>query len=149
MGVPETILGGTLIKEPDGTWAWMDGTPEPRVRTTALAYWAPNFRVTTYGYGSYVEIPQQWRELYHWDGSPETEAAVVGLIEAHGIKKRVFAERSPSGEHYRKTRPGWLVPIEEWDAVMSEPAGVTWDRKEEADILAKARSFGWAPETTR
>ena len=139
-----SAFGGTLLRRPDGSWGWSDGTPEPRVRTTPLGWWAPNFRVVNIRGRNWVEIPEQWRELYHWDQSPQVEEAVTSLVERHGERYGVYAEgRAEEEDDPRATRPGWLVPAEEWDVIMSEPAGVTWDKVHEEDILNKARHLGW------
>jgi hypothetical protein len=41
-----------------------------------------------------------------------------------------------------------LVPIADWDRwVADNPAGASWDRTHEPEILDKARALGWSAET--
>lgn len=139
-----TALSGTLERRADG-WYWRDGTPEPRVYDLALKHFAPNFRCITRGDGrTYVEVPRGWERAYHWDGDPATRRAIYDLIREAGKEAPVFAERiAPLLDDHRVTQPGALVPVEMWDAVMSEPAGVGWDGEHEDEILARAESLGW------
>lgn len=143
-----TCLGGALQRRLDG-WHWSDGTPEPRVHDETLRHFVPNFRCATYGGGTVVEIPRGWEKIFAWDGDAATHDAIRGLIQQHGTRGGVFAERLADGVFrdvpgaHRLTQSGWTVPIERWDEVMSRVVGCGWDGADQEAILARARELGW------
>jgi len=136
-----TALGGALVLA-DAGWQWHDGTPGPRVRTLRLRDLAPNWRCQTYGNGAcYVEIPAGWRHLVR---DPDVRAVVAELIRDAGRSAQIFADGlAEIIDDHRLTMPGTLVPVAAWDALMTEPCGVSWDRADEPAILARARALGW------
>jgi hypothetical protein len=119
-------------------WEWTDtGELELAVRGLTLADLAPSWRCRTYGSGeTLVEIPADW----HRDVTdPDVRAAVAELLQAVGMQAEIYAEGlAELLDSHRAVIPGWLVPIEAWDARMAEVVGAQWDRKDEARILARA-----------
>lgn len=148
MSAPLSItLGGTLQRYADG-WRWSDGTPEPRVRDMLFSHNAPNFRCCNRGGVTYVEIPARWREPRYWPGGRvDTQAAneIDALLREAGKRSPIYLEGLAEAlDDHRITGDGWMVDVAQWDAVMREPCGCWWDKEHEADILARARSLGWA-----
>lgn len=139
-----TTLGGTLERRDDG-WVWRDGTPEPRVHDLPLSHFAPNFRCMTDGRGRCcVEIPDGWEDRFTWDHAPDTAAAIRAVIREAGARAPVFAERVAAVlDDHRVSQPGHRVPVEIWDAHMSEPAGAGWESVHETDILTRAAALGY------
>lgn len=140
------MLGGTLQRHVDG-WHWIDGTAEPRVRDILLSWVAPNFRCCHRGGIIYVEIPARWRDARYWPGGRiDTQAAqeIDGLLRDAGERSEIFAEGlAEAFDDHRLTVDGWLVDVEQWNVLMHEPCGCCWDKREEEDILARARELGW------
>lgn len=142
-----TTLGGALERRAGG-WYWRDGTREPRVRDMLLNELAPNFRCTNRGGSTYVEIPHDWDAAKYWPGQrqdPDAAHAVRELLQSPAAERAaIYAEGlAELLDDHRLAKHGWLVPIEQWDAVMLEPVGCWWDKSEEDDILARARALGW------
>jgi hypothetical protein len=139
-----TLLNGTL-RRIGGDYQWIDGTWETRVKTMRLRDMGPNFRINTDPeHGHIVEIPKQWREPRYWSGQhvdTDAKAAIERLIADLPIEM-IYAEGTAEaiGDH-RLQRPGYRVPINQWDIAMNEQCGIWWDKADEADILAKAESL--------
>jgi hypothetical protein len=137
-----TALGGSLTRTPEG-WQWSDGTPEPRASDLRLRDIAPNFRCVPYGSGTCVEVPHNWRD---WPGAhdPEVIQALRELLKDYGKPAAIYAEGlAELTDMHQLTRHGHLVPLPAWDAAMAEPVGARWDKRDEPDILTKARALGW------
>ena len=141
-----TTLGGTLQRHPQG-WCWSDGTPEPRVRDMLLSHLAPNFRCCDRGGITYVEIPARWRDARYWPGGQIDASAaqeIDALLRECGQRSAIYLEGLAEAlDDHRLTGEGWRVDIAQWEAVMREPVGCWWDKREEADILPRARALGW------
>ncbi len=137
-------FNGALRREA-GEYYWSDGTHEPRVRSMRLKDLAPNFRCTTQHGETLVEIPKDWQQPKHWpDGhvDDDTRQAIAALVAGRQLDM-IYAEGTAEAlRDHRLQRPGWLVPINEWDVALAVICGVWWDKADEADILAKARSLG-------
>jgi len=132
-----TVLGGALRRAEHGLWEWTDtGDPEPAVRDLTLADLAPSWRCCKRGGQTFVEIPADW----HRDVTdPDVQAAVAELVQTAGVQAEIYAEGLAEAlDVHRAVIPGWLVPVEAWDARMSEVIGAQWDRKDEARILERA-----------
>jgi len=141
----ETALDGTLQRWPDG-WRWIDGTPEPRARDLMLRDLAPNFRCATFGDGrAHVEIPGDWRAARHWPhGRVDTQVAneIAELLRDAGRAAPIYAEGlAELLDDHRLRRAGYLIDAAQWDAVMTEPCGVSWPKADEADFLARAAAL--------
>lgn len=132
----ETALNGRLTRHPSG-WYWADGTPEPRARDMRLRDLAPNLRCLTFGDGStVVEVPCYWQDLAH---DAQARQAIANLVRVAGKPASIYAEGvAEAMDDHRRTIRGWYVPIEYWDAVMSEVVGVAWDHADEVAIMARA-----------
>lgn len=144
-----TALGGTLERHADG-WRWRGGAKEPRVRDVLLSELAPNFRCTNRGGDTYVEIPHDWDAGKYWPGQrqdPDAVHAIRDLLQsAAAVRAPIYAEGLAEAlDDHRLSKHGWLIPIAQWDAVMREHAGCWWDKREEHDILARARALGYTP----
>lgn len=149
-----TTLGGTLRRIERDRWEWSDGTPEPRVQDLSGSSHY-NFRVQ----GGFVEVPARLAM---------EEDALIWVLTGHAEGR---FQRALSGDHRgplvidtdgagrAHIHPGTgeplpgniprviLVPRAEWDAwSASKPLGATWDKADEPQILAKARSLGWSDE---
>lgn len=149
--VPEILmstLAGALVLGSDGGWRWRDGAPEPRVSTLRLRDIAPNFRCITFGNGrTYVEIPHRWQRDVT---DPDVRAAIRELVQDRGRPADIFAEAGAVAlDDHRVTQKGYLVPVDDWDVVMQEPCGATWDKKDEEAIFERARALGWRTEALR
>lgn len=104
---------------------------DKRFQRATLQFFAPNFRCS----GGSVEIPDGWQARYKWDHDKGTETAILDLVSLHGRRANVFEGRgikSPMNPN------GYLVPIQEWDAVMTQIVGVTWDQSKISDEEAMA-----------
>lgn len=165
MTAPISVLSGSLIRDDTGRWQWRDGTPEPRVRDLSPDEW--NFRCRTGGDGeTYVEVLSglaretdalawvlegarggrypQGQSLDHTgpltvrqDGSVGRAHIRPGEDPLHGAE--------PLPEVPGRIPRVILVPIAEWDRwVRENPAGATWDKRDEEAILARARELGWS-----
>lgn len=140
-------LGGTLERREDG-WYWRGGSREPRARDMLLNELAPNFRCTNRGGTTYVEIPHDWDAAQHWPSGqqdPDAAHAIRELLQSSAaIRAPIYAEGLAEAlDDHRLTKHGWLLPISQWDAVMREHIGCWWDKREEADMFARARALGW------
>lgn len=160
---PITCLGGTLVRVAPNQYQWSDGSPEPRCADLTLsAYY--NFRCRAYGDGTtYVEVPLSvaYREpLLCWviEGVKSGKYRQSHSGDHTGprvIKGGSFSRmRIEPGEdplhgnepivHKRATPRVALVPAQEWDERSAQcPCGVIWDRSEQDEIFARARSLGW------
>lgn len=158
--MPNSILGGTMIRVGANTWSWADGEPEPCVTdlSPSARY---NFRCRG---GEYVEVL-----LSACMREPDVLGWVMDGYRAGRYGESLSGDhtgpRVVSGEDVRPSRidPGEdplcgnepvthrraiprvaLVPISEWDAwARDNPYGATWPRAQEERIFAKARSLGW------
>lgn len=143
----DTALGGTLERRDDG-WNWRDGIREPRVRDMLLNELTPNFRCTQHAGGTHVEIPHDWDALKYWPAGqqdPDAANAIRELVQSSAaIEAPSYAEGlAEMLDDHRLAKHGWLVPIEQWDAVMRELIGCWWEKRDEEEILARARALGW------
>lgn len=138
-----TAFAGRLRRLGPDTWAWADGTPEPRVRDLWLRDVAPNWRVIADGSGrSFVEVPLWWRDLVR---DPDVARAIAGLLVG-SEPTRIYAEGVAEAlDDHRRTVRGYRIPLEAWDERMSEVVGASWDRADEAAILARAASIEDSP----
>lgn len=144
-----TTLGGTLERREDG-WYWKDGTKEPRVRDMRLRDLAPNFRCINRGGKTMVEVPHDWTNERHWPNRQIDKDVLAGMRELLQHRSAEAGEVFAEGlaellDDHRLSKPGWLVPIEAWDAVMNEHCGCWWDMREQDDILARAKTLGYTP----
>ena len=132
-----TVLGGALRRAEYGLWEWADtGAPEPAVRDLTLAHLAPSWRCIRCGGRTFVEIPADWERD---TADPDVRMAVAGLLRTAGVQAHIYAEGLAEAlDLHRAVIPGWLVPVEAWDARMAEVVGAQWDRKDEARILTRA-----------
>jgi len=156
-------LDGTLLRQIDGTWAWSDGTPEPRVRDMHAGD-TYNYRCRTYGSGgTYVEVPlaAARREpdlTWVWTGVTAgrygqscsgDHTGPLQITEESVSRMRIEPGEDPLlGQEpidHKRAIPGVaLVPIAEWDAWSRQTiVGVWWDQSHEAEILAIAGRLGW------
>ena len=132
-----TVLRGALRRAEYGLWEWADtGDPEPAVRDLTLADLAPSWRCTHRGGRTFVEVPADWQRDV---ADPDVQEAVAELLQIAGVYADIYAEGLAEAlDLHRAVIPGWLVPVEAWDARMSEVVGAQWDRKDEQRILARA-----------
>jgi len=159
-----SVFGGTLIRATDGAWVWSDGTPEPRVTGLSASHHY-NFRCRNSGGTTMVEvllsIAHREKDTLGWvlDGvengrypqaaSGDHTGPLVMTDDEPSSRMRIDPGEDPllGSEpifHERAIPRVALVPIDEWQAWASvAPYGATWDRHEEADILAIARRLGW------
>lgn len=141
-----SALGGTLCRLPEG-YRWRDGTVETRVRDMKLSDVAPNFRCTSHGGTSFVEIPNGWRQQRYWPrGVVDEEAAsrIAELVRDAGHPAAIYAEGlAEILDDHRLSKSGTLVDAAQWDALMCEHCGVWWDMEHQEEILTRARSLGW------
>jgi hypothetical protein len=138
-----TALSGRLRRLGPDTWAWADGTPEPRVRDLRLRDLAPNWRVIADGEGHrFVEVPLFWRDVVR---DPDVRRAIDGLVRGEPVRW-IYAEAvaEATGDHRRSMR-GYLVPVERWDDRMAEVVGAAWDRGDEPAILERASALEMTP----
>lgn len=141
-----TALGGTLLRWAKDTWAWSDHTPAPHVKDMTLS-WYYNFRCRTDGTGqTWVEVPVeqakndadlQWCIGRGYMVRQSGDDAGERRLHESGRMTRLTAR-----EGGKAIRDVYLVPAEEWDA--RPPCGAKWDAADEAAILAKATSLGYA-----
>lgn len=132
-----TVLRGALRRAEYGLWEWADtGDPEPAVRDLTLADMAPSWRCICYGGRTFVEVPADWQRDVD---DPYVRKAVAELLQ-EGTPAWIYAEGLAEAlDLHSAAIPGWLVPVEAWDARMSEVVGAQWDRKDEQRILARAQ----------
>lgn len=135
-----TALGGALVLYSQ-TWLWSDGQPAPNVRPMRLNHLAPNFRVVS----GIVEVPADWQDKRHWpdrriDQDAFREIAILTANERG--KQMIYAEGAAEAmDDHRLQRPGYRVPVADWDAVMRQVVGAWWDEADEAAILARAKEL--------
>ena len=131
-----TVLRGALRRAEYGLWEWSDtGDPEPAVRDLTLADLAPSWRCVRRSGRTFVEVPADWQRDV---ADPDVRKAVAELLQ-EGTPAWIYAEDLAEAlDMHCAVIPGWLVPIEAWDARMSEVVGAQWDRKDEERILARA-----------
>ncbi len=125
-----TALGGSLTRTSDG-WRWSDGTPGHKIRDITLRSLAPNFRYCNFG--TVVKIQRDWARALYWPQhhmDPDAVAAIRGML-SDGSARRPPVRMSS----------GYLIPVSIWDRVMGRVIGATWDKKEEAAILRRAKSL--------
>ena len=122
---------------------------EPRVRDTLLVELAPNFRCVNRRGTTYIEVPHDWEAERHWPDGQVDEEAAIGirqLLEGRATKARsIYADGlAELLDDHRLETNGYLVPIEDWNAVMrDEPIGCWWNQSDEGAILTRARELGW------
>jgi hypothetical protein len=142
-----SAFAGRLRRLGPDSWAWADGTPEPRVRDLRLRDLAPNWRVVAFGDGRrFVEVPIFWRDLVR---DPDVRRAVADLVRVEP-ETRIYAEGVAEAiDDHRRSMRGCLVPLDRWDDRMAEVVGAAWDRADEPAIVAKAASIEDTPLDTR
>jgi len=138
-----SIFSGALQRRMDGRWYWADtDEPEPRVSDLTLQQCAPPFRCATYGSGTVVEIPHDWRAAKYWpQGRVDAEArqVIAGMIaDGTATPSAVYAEGlAELADDHRLRKHGYTLPIAAWDAVMGAVCGASWDAAHEAALLAR------------
>jgi len=132
-----TALDGAL-QYIDGAWQWRTGEYEPRVRSMRLQDLAPSFRVSADGQ---VEIPKDWRGARHWPGGKIDQDALEAIerLTARPMGMVYAEDTARQLDDHRLQRPGYLIPLAEWDEVMGAVIGCWWDQSDESAIIAKAR----------
>lgn len=158
-------FNGTLVRQSRNQWQWSDGTPEPRVTDLSPDEW--NFRCRSFGRGgTLVEVLKgvaieseslAWVITGYRSGKYQggTSGDHTGplMIDDEGIR-RMHIQPGEDPLHGNEPLPESrgpipaviLVPVTEWDAwVRDNPAGASWDVKNETVILDKASSLGWRP----
>jgi hypothetical protein len=137
----EEITGfdGRLIRWAKNTWAWQDGTPEPRVQDM-LPSWYYNFRLRDQG--QTVEVPVKLcrtEQALKWvrDGGYPTD------LSGDHYGQQVL---QPDGRITRSSQTGkvipevYLVPLREWED-HNVCMGAKWSREDEAAIKSKAEQL--------
>lgn len=141
MSAEQKTLGGTLIRWAANTWAWSDNTPAPQVSDMKPS-WYYNFRVQSGCVEVLAKVAKTEPELaWVLSANYPTE------LSADHYGSRILR----AGRETRESQSGkaiplvYLVPLadwDEWDAATS--IGARWEKADEAAILAKAKSLGWA-----
>lgn len=159
-----SVFSGTLQRVGPNQWQWSDGTPEPRARDLSPDEW--NFRCRTDGGKTFVEVMKGaamesralkwvidgWRAGKYRAGASGDHTG-PWIIDDEGLRKSHIqpGEDPLLGNEPLPESPGpipqvILVPVEEWDAwVKANPAGASWDTRDEEAILDKAYALGWRP----
>lgn len=164
-----TALGGTLIGAA-GQWRWSDGTPEPRV-VDMSASWLYNFRCQGGCVEVLLSVAHRDRDTLGWvlarvesgmyqqaGSGDHTGPRIMHLTERYeagdvpgvsepGIGVEITRQSvTPAGEPTKRAIPQVaLVPVAEWDMwSAANPVGAKWEKADEPEIFAKARSLGWA-----
>lgn len=160
-------LNSLLIRTGKNKYQWRDGQEASQVEDLTLNNLAPSFRVVN----NKVEIPFNWERTMHYFRDLEVIETVRGLISQHGKRRIIMAERGGHrmrigkvslsmpvmaegkeiGEikepytmySFTKYTNGWVIPIEEWDHVMSRVVGIKWTVPDEEMIeLVKCHEGG-------
>ena len=159
-----SVFSGTLQRHGPNDWRWSDGTLEPRVSDLSAST-VYNFRCRTGGDGvTFVEVllsaAHRERDVLGWvlEGAERGQyrQAKSGdhtgprIMTDEGMQRmRIEPGEDPlhGNEpivHKRAIPAVALVPVDEWDAWAAEhPYGATWDKADEAEVFARARSLGW------
>lgn len=93
-------------------------------------------------------MPLRWHSPQYWPNGRVDDDAASKIRELIAGRPTVDIYAEGLAEAYdapQLRRKGYLISIDEWDVALSDICGVWWDTADEADILAKARSLGWAP----
>lgn len=73
----------------------------------------PNYRCITYGNGTFVELPHNWRQ--HVPEGPIRDA-IQRLVDRHPQDDAIYAEGlAELTDEHRLAKHGCLIPIKEWD----------------------------------
>jgi len=73
----------------------------------------PNYRCTTYGRGTFVEVPRHYRQTT----APEVAEIIARLISESGKEADIYAGGvAEAFDNHRLRMRGYLIPIAAWDA---------------------------------
>lgn len=140
--LPEiTELGGALRRDARG-WYWADGEREPRVRDLLLEDIAPAWRRVRRGRLAWIEIPTDWRSSVEHDEMLRAVTELVRDYASIGPIDDIGAAAAVGRRGHR--RSGYRVPLQMWRMIMTQPVGATWDARDHAAILLRARELGYA-----
>jgi hypothetical protein len=142
--VPKTVFGGALVRRGPNVWAWADtGEPDPRVWDLTVRDLAPTYRIATRQGRRCVKVPRDWHKDVTDPDAEESLRLLCGRRPLAAIYAEGVAEVL---DEPHATIPGYLVPLEEWDAEMNRVVGAAWSQEDEPALLERARKArGGAP----
>lgn len=132
-----TWLEGTLVyDEKETVWRWCDGTEEPRVFTLRQELFAPDFMRAQSEGDIYVFVPGNWKTNYRTRLNEAMRDDIAQLVENSGVPLREHPELCANMKRQATASvDGWLVPIDDWDAIMGQPVGAAWEPEDQDDLL--------------